>query len=143
MAAFGFVPQGTQVTHMIDAVTSKKDIQVQLFSVPPNYIIPEHTHPNVDSYELLVGGDIRFSKGGKWVTDKDVLPAASSGIEGLHPSRGTLVRVHPETSHGGAFGKSGGVFMSIQQWINGEDGENKLTWRDAATLETEPPYEGW
>lgn len=178
MAAFGFVPQGTQVTHMIDAVTSilwfrKKDIQVQLFSVPPNYIIPEHTHPNVDSYELLVGGDIRFSKGGKWVTDKDVLPAASSGIEGLHPSRGTLVRVHPETSHGGAFGKSGGVFMSIQQWINGEEphcvsadytgvvmgdhhlegvksgkavnkgGQNKLTWRDAATLETEPPYEGW
>jgi hypothetical protein len=170
---YGFVPHGPVVVSKIEDVTSitwyrKGNFQVQLFAVPPNYIIPEHTHPNVDSYELHVGGDISFSKNGVWVDDTSAILPKNKYSDG-HPDRGTLVRVKPTTPHGGAFGPRGGVFMSIQEWINGEkphcvsadydgvvmgqhhlDGvvkgeavskgqQGKLTWRDAATKEDRPP----
>ena len=172
--AYGWVPYGPIVTHWIEDVTSiiwyrEDDIQVQLFAVPPDYIIPEHTHPNVDSYELLVGGDIKFSKDGKWVTDNDIIEAKAVPPPQVHPYRGSLVRVHPDTPHGGSFGPRGGVFMSIQQWLNGTEphcvsadyegvvmgdrhldgvvsgnakskgSQKKLTWRDAASKETSAP----
>ena len=35
--------------------------QVQIFSTPPNFFIPEHKHPNVDSFEVYLSGDIDFS----------------------------------------------------------------------------------
>ena len=174
---YGHVPAGARVTHMVEGVTSilwyrEDDIQIQLFAVPPGYIIPEHTHPNVDSYELLVGGDIKFSKNGKWVTDSDLITAGRRS-ESVHPYQGSLVRVHPDTPHGGAFGPKGGIFMSIQQWLNevephcvsadydgvvmgdhhldgvkhgqaeSKGGQSKLTWQDAATKEQTPPtFEG-
>ena len=174
---FGAVPYGPVVTHSIEGVTSilwfrKEDVQVQLFAVPPDYIIPEHTHPNVDSYELMVGGDIEFSKNGDWVTAENLETHFSVDINieaGLHPSRGSIIRIYPDTPHGGAFGPRGGVFMSIQQWLNGVEphcvshdydgvvmgdhhlagvkkgnakskgGQKALTWQDAASKAVRPP----
>lgn len=34
--------------------------QVELFNVRPDSEIPPHIHPNVDSYEVYLGGDIEF-----------------------------------------------------------------------------------
>lgn len=95
----------------------RDEFQVQLFAVPPNYIIPEHVHPNVDSFEVYLGGQINFSHGGKFVNTKweDSIPDRY----GLSPFRGAVIRVRPHDIHGGVFGPAGGVFMSVQRWLNG------------------------
>jgi hypothetical protein len=62
------------------------EFQVQLFAVPPNYIIPEHIHPNVDSFEVYVGGQINFSHGGKFVNTK--WEDSKPDEYGLSPFRG-------------------------------------------------------
>jgi len=92
--------------------------QVQLFIMPPNSFIEDHIHPNVDSYEVFVGGDIAFRCNGEQYI-QDVL--------------GASIRVLPDSWHGGKFGGRGGCFLSIQKWLNdvpptsvGHD------WRDGA-----------
>lgn len=91
--------------------------QVQMFIVPPNYIIPEHTHPNVDSIEVYMGGQIRFSHGGKWMVSEDEFNLANEG--GCPQAAGRTIRVRPHDLHGGIFGAGGGVFLSVQHWLNG------------------------
>jgi len=91
--------------------------QVQMFIVPPNYVIPEHTHPNVDSFEVYLGGQIRFSHSGKWVVPADALE--TEGPLKTASLRGYTIRVKPDDLHGGTFGPSGGVFLSVQHWLNG------------------------
>jgi hypothetical protein len=90
--------------------------QVQMFSVPENTIIPEHTHPNVDSYEVYLGGNIRFSFEGEYVHSKEEL---ETDEDGLCKARGSIIRVRPNNRHGGVFGPGGGVFLSVQKWLNG------------------------
>ena len=41
----------------------KKPYQVELFICQPNLNIPEHTHPNVDSYEVFLYG-MKFTHSG-------------------------------------------------------------------------------
>jgi quercetin dioxygenase-like cupin family protein len=84
--------------------------QVQLFIVQPNVLIPEHHHPNVDSYEYLLHG-MNFSYKGHWLVKN------YGGEHGEH--QGTMLRVHPEDKHGAEASALGGAFMSIQQWNNG------------------------
>jgi quercetin dioxygenase-like cupin family protein len=116
----GMVPYA-KATWSIEGVTSvlmyrKDQYQIQMFIVPENTIIPEHTHPNVDSYEVYVGGNIKFSHSGKYVLAKEV--------EGENPNtktalgRGSVIRVKPNDKHGGVFGPGGGVFLSVQHWLN-------------------------
>ena len=62
----GAVPFAGAVS-MIENVTAillyrRGQFQVQMFAVPEGTIIPEHVHPNVDSIEVYVGGNIRFSQ---------------------------------------------------------------------------------
>jgi len=139
-----------------------KNFQVQMFVVPPMTVIPEHTHPNVDSYEVYCGGHIMFSHGGKWVkTNEEVQESDEYDLSIL---RGKKIRVKPNDLHGGCFGPSGGVFLSIQHWINdvtpscvskdydgialdsehttdqGNLNFKELTWQDAASLEDTPPF---
>jgi len=163
----GAVPLSHAV-HKIEDVTSiiwfrDGEYQVQMFAVPGNYIIPEHTHPNVDSIEVYVGGQIKFSHSGKWITTDEDLKTTS--FLGTALPRGSTIRVKPNDIHGGIFGPAGGVFLSIQHWLNGVKphcvaadysgivmgahhmnsvvcGEpqikRRLTWRDAASLELSP-----
>jgi len=117
----GAVPFAGAVS-MIENVTSillyrKGQFQVQMFAVPEGTVIPEHTHPNVDSIEVYVGGNIRFSHSGKYVYREDEL--FENGPMGLASRRGLTIRVHPNDLHGGTFGKGGGVFLSVQHWLNG------------------------
>lgn len=161
-----FVPLHNAVQTVSGAyglTTYRQDnFQVQMWVIPPNYIIPEHTHPNVDSYEVYIGGQTMFSHSGVWlVSDTDM---AEPTEHGLAAARGNVVRVKPNDLHGGCFGPSGGSFLSVQEWLNGEKpscvsndyegialGEEhtvdvgdvihkELTWRDAASLEDRPPY---
>jgi hypothetical protein len=38
---------------------------------------------------------------------------------GLAKARGHFIRVRPSDKHGGIFGPAGGVFFSVQRWLNG------------------------
>jgi quercetin dioxygenase-like cupin family protein len=77
--------------------------QVQLFIMPPDSFIEDHIHPNVDSYEVFLGGDIIFR---------------CNGEEHVQDVLGASIRVLPNSWHGGKFGKRGGSFLSIQKWLN-------------------------
>jgi hypothetical protein len=122
MPVIGAVPFDGAVSKIQD-VTSillyrQGQFQVQMFAVPENTIIPEHTHPNVDSIEVYVGGNIHFSHSGKYAYDAASLIAAAGPLK-LASKRGTMIRVRPNDIHGGVFGKGGGVFLSVQHWLNG------------------------
>lgn len=77
--------------------------QVELFIVQPNSEIAPHIHPNVDSFEVFVSGDINFSCNGQWFDQNHL---------GVH------IRVKPSSWHGGKFGERGGCFLSVQKWLN-------------------------
>lgn len=83
--------------------------QVQLFITPPNSKIEPHIHPNVDSYEVYVNGDIEFMCNDVWYRD------TGDGVSRL----GESIRVLPSSWHGGNFGERGGCFLSVQKWLNG------------------------
>lgn len=78
--------------------------QVQLFNVQPNSVIEPHIHPNVDSFEVFVGGDINFMCNDVWYEQSEL---------------GSNIRVLPSSWHGGKFGARGGCFLSVQKWLNG------------------------
>lgn len=118
---FGLIPLLNAV-HKIEDVTSvtwlrHEQFQVQLFIVPPDYVIPEHTHPNVDSFEFYLGGQSKFSLFGEWIVDENEIKLPDDF--GLSRIREHCIRVLPNSPHGGVFGPSGGVFMSVQHWLNG------------------------
>jgi quercetin dioxygenase-like cupin family protein len=78
--------------------------QVELFNVKPNSEIVPHIHPNVDSFEVYVAGDIKFMCNQDWFEQSTL---------------GDKIRVYPNSWHGGLFGERGGCFLSVQKWLNG------------------------
>lgn len=90
--------------------------QTQLFIVPPNYAIPEHTHPNVNSYEVYLGGHIRFSHSGIFVNELSEVEKINEIGESV--CNWNIIQVDNTHKHGGMFGESGGVFLSVQEWLN-------------------------
>jgi quercetin dioxygenase-like cupin family protein len=91
------------------------DFQVQLFAVAPHFIVPAHTHPNVDSFEVYIDGQIKFSHRGQFVFEaaETVVPADGAGFSWR------MLRVKPEDLHGAVVGPGGARFLSIQHWLNG------------------------
>jgi hypothetical protein len=89
--------------------------QSQLFFAEPMIDLPIHTHPNVNSYELHVGGDINFLVEGESSIPIDHLMDERDGIsrfwsQGIHVPAGC--RHHLKV------GQEGGVFISVQHWLN-------------------------
>lgn len=103
------------------------EFQVELFVVKPNSEIKPHIHPNVDSFEVFISGDINFMCNDEWF-DKNII--------------GLTIRVKPNSFHGGLFGENGGCFLSIQRWLNEvkptfvgndwADKESNLSYKDSA-----------
>ena len=89
--------------------------QVQMFVLDPNTNIPEHLHPNVDSFEVFLSGDIEFTINGQVLTPRSDTP----NFNGNSVHYGKFIRVSPSTWHGGRSGNVGGMFLSVQQWLNG------------------------
>ena len=77
--------------------------QVQLFLLQPDAIIKPHIHPNVDSYEVAVCGDVAFEVNGFRHEDRALWDA---------------IRVHPKDEHTAYIGPAGGAFISVQKWLN-------------------------
>lgn len=77
--------------------------QVQMVSTEPNVAVAEHCHPNVDSYEVALAGmgDVAIA-------------------ELLRNTKNMPMHVHIPAGcmHGGKSSPQGGIFLSIQKWIN-------------------------
>lgn len=103
--------------------------QVEMFTVLPREggsIVSEHGHPNVDSYELYLSGEIKFTLEGKRVySDEQVKLISPDGAASLC---GGTIRVKPNVYHGGIFGPDGGSFLSIQHWLKGDPTSVGLDW---------------
>ena len=118
----GFIPFEKPVWQ-VENVTSvlmhrQGQFQTQMFIVPPHTIIPEHTHPNVDSFEIYGGGEIHFSHSGKLLEADGECAVDPDSPMGLSRLRGSIVRVKPNDVHGGYMGENGGIFFSVQHWLN-------------------------
>jgi hypothetical protein len=90
--------------------------QVQLFILRPHERIVDHAHPNVDSFEVYLCGDMLLTK--------NFQPAHEEGIacalpDGRCSGNGAMIRIPPGCIHGGWLGEKGGAFLSIQHWLNG------------------------
>jgi hypothetical protein len=96
--------------------------QVQLVIMDPNTIVPEHTHPNMDSFEVYSGGKINFYLNGNLETEDWNQVSLKENEPSLN--RGNFIRVKPYDLHGGVFGPEGSVFFSVQKWINGVEPKN-------------------
>lgn len=100
-------PEENPLSHVADThgvvLYRQKPYQVELFNVKPNSEIPAHIHPNVDSFEVFLGGDVEF------ICDNIVYKQNVIGVS---------TRVRPSSWHSGKFGKRGGSFLSIQKWLN-------------------------
>lgn len=108
--------------HFMDNLTAvtlyrRDQFQVEMILCKPNSEIPDHVHPNVDSFEMYVSGSIMFRHGGKLLIPKE--QADSVNWDGGSEMRGFKIRVKPDDYHGAAFGDSGGCFLSIQHWLSG------------------------
>jgi hypothetical protein len=84
--------------------------QVQLFLVDPHGEVTDHNHPNVDSFEVYLTGDIYFRQNGELLLTEEMIRQ--------HPV-GSTIRVPPTDVHGATIGPRGGAFLSIQHWLNG------------------------
>ena len=91
-----------------------KPYQVELFICQPNLIIPEHTHPDVDSYECFLYG-MKFTHSGETVMSEE---EALEEQDGYPINAYQTIRVKPNDLHGGTASKEGGAFISIQHWLN-------------------------
>lgn len=98
--------------------------QVQLFSVKPYTKIADHTHENVDSYEVYLGGSFEGYKNGEnqapligdWLIKTEQITMGGGAV---NPLVGRSLRVRPYDSHGGIVGGMGALFLSIQHWKDG------------------------
>lgn len=157
------VTMAQNVTALV--IYRKGQFQVEMIIVPPNSFIPEHVHPNIDSYEVSVGGGLCLSRNGQWTVRETLdLDPPSPEDPNLNRKRGGAIRVRPGDVHGGCFGHEGAVFYSVQHWLNGvkptsvahdysgkvlgpdhevKEGmtkyvKDKWTWRDAASKADAP-----
>ena len=87
--------------------------QVQMFLCKKNQKSPEHTHPDIDSYELYFGGDMSFTKNGKTTRKK---PQELSN--GKSSAWGWFLRVNSDDLHEAMSGDKHAAFLYIQYWKN-------------------------
>jgi hypothetical protein len=87
--------------------------QVQLWLCKSNEMSPEHTHPDVDTYEVYFGGDIIFTKNGKVVKKRpQELPNFKSSAWGW------FSRINANDKHQALINGTNSSFLSIQYWKN-------------------------
>lgn len=122
MPVLGAVPFAGAVSKVEDVtcmlIYRKGQFQVQMFACPAGTIIPEHRHPNVDTVQVYVGGNIVFTQNGKYTFRPDELREMSGPLRCAN-KRGHIMRVRPDEKHGAVVGTGGGIFMAVQHWQNG------------------------
>lgn len=89
------------------------NFQVQLFIFEPNAVVESHTHPNVDTYQIMLCGSLKFFLDGRNVNVPKLPDARSIMDERYH------LRLPNNSIHGGVVGPNGASYLSIQHWLDG------------------------
>jgi hypothetical protein len=90
--------------------------QAQLYIVPPGTRLPEHAHPNTDTFEVHTNGDMRFYVEGQPVIPPDHLLDQRFGVSRWW---GRAVRVRENVRHHLEVGATGAAFVSVQHFKDG------------------------
>lgn len=111
-----------------------KPFRVQMFMFRPGAVIKDHRHPDVESYEVYVAGDMELTKDGVPQTVREFVAPEPNGV---CASTGGMIRIPAGSVHGGWITKfidkyhstTGGCFLSIQLWLrNWEDESVAHNW---------------
>lgn len=97
--------------------------QTQMFILKGKTIIPVHTHPNIDIYELYIAGDFQLFLGGVKceLEQRSALHRNTARRHQLPWQWGRRVRIPPSLPHHFEMhDENGGVFVSIQHWLDNE-----------------------
>lgn len=114
-AVYFYQTEGGVVTSVV--LCRVGQFQVELFVGPGPGHFPEHAHPNVDSIEMHLTGEIAFTIRGRQVIPPDRIKEIAS--DGASVFCGFRSRVGAGVPHGANVGPGGGAFLSIQQWRDG------------------------
>lgn len=149
----------------VDYREGQFQVQVFNFTDLKYVIVPEHTHPNVNSYEVGISGDVHFTHGQKWFYPRH--PALHYYKSPKTNKKYRCIRVNNTDIHGALIGPKGGIFLSVQQWLNNtnpscvamdydgygiSENQSKIagvkykqrTWKMAASKENgNPPWDGF
>lgn len=106
--------------------------QCQLWLCDPGSEIPNHSHPNVDSIQVYVGGEVYLRLNGQPVITAEMIADDKWNALEVHPKRGFSLRVRPSDNHGATIGPSGGAFMTFQKWLVGTPTSVEMDWRGPA-----------
>ena len=94
--------------------------QVELITFwPGGFAVPEHRHPNVDTIQVLLSGDLRFMVDGKtapWKALDDRL-VCKPGFEILKRT----VAIRANQSHSAESQRTGATWLSFENWVGTEE----------------------
>lgn len=114
----------SQPSNDISSVILYRDerFQVQLFIFQPHSKVTNHRHPNVNSYEHYLCGDVFFHKEGHEVLPREDFYALPDGTAAplVNKEKSCITKVFKNRVHGATIGASGGSFFSIQEWLDGK-----------------------
>lgn len=77
------------------------NMQVEYVGIGPNVVVPPHSHPGVDSIDLLVKGSVSLTVGDLHIP---------------RPIKRLGVRIGQNVTHSGVAGADGVRFLSCQRW---------------------------
>ena len=105
--------------------------QVELVTVAPNTIIPEHAHLHTDSWEIFLAGK-GIARIGHRVTQRD---------DAFDPPFTVFGFVPHSAWHSGEALEKGGLWLSAQYWLNGKPTSLSEDWiyRDASISYSSTP----
>jgi hypothetical protein len=99
--------------------------QVQLWLCDPNSEIPDHSHPNVDSIQVYVSGQVYLRLNGEVVIKPEDV---REDMNGLNTKAAFWMRVGPGDVHGATIGPKGGAFITFQHWLRGDPESVENDW---------------
>lgn len=91
---------------VFERVYRKDNFQIERVIIEPHAMIRSHAHPDIDSWEIWLAGS------GLVTIGKHV---ASMKRDGYRPSL-----VQHNVWHGGEIFEKGAMWLSVQQWLNGQ-----------------------
>lgn len=95
--------------------------QTQMWICDPGSVIPEHSHPNVDSIQLYVSGSLNLFV-------RDLVEAAPNGTSIQLRERGGNARVLPGQGHSAKIGPMGACFLTFQHWLVDPPSSVEMDW---------------
>lgn len=111
---FEYKTEGGTVSSLI--LYRDGQFQAELFFGIGTGYFPEHSHPNVDSVEVVISGGADFKLNGRSVIAANELEVLSS--TGALAVAGTRVRIRAGVMHGANVSVKGAAFLSLQHWLN-------------------------